>query len=72
MGSHTRPQMLSNLRRRRDYLTKWIETAPSDHRGLDYDKAEVAALNWALGILETLVEEDDPRTKRPRRERAEA
>lgn len=47
----TRRKKLEALRRRRDFLRGRIE-AFEDTRGTSYDRAEVAALSWAIEELE--------------------
>ncbi len=40
---------IAALARRRDYLVE--ELRVWDYPGLDYDRAEVAALDWALAVV---------------------
>ena len=45
------------LKRRRDYLADWIEEAKeTEYSTLSYDRAEVAALNWALDLIRSVKE----------------
>lgn len=50
--SRSRRARVETLRVRMEHLKERIETATLEGRVLSYDRAEFAALEWALPILE--------------------
>ena len=45
-------EKIDRLRKRADYLAQRILQAKADGRDLSYDRSELSALLWAVGILE--------------------
>lgn len=52
----TRRTMIKSLKRRRDYLEKFIPQLEEASRPCNYEKAEFHSLKWAIETLEALVE----------------
>ncbi|MFM9424381.1 hypothetical protein RCH10_000809 [Variovorax sp. GrIS 2.14] len=57
VSSRQRARRLGTLRSRADHLDRRISAEPN--RQADFDRAELKALRWAIGELETPVPKDE-------------
>jgi len=48
-------EKIDRLRKRADYLAQRILRAKADGRDLSYDRSELSALLWAVGIIEPML-----------------